>query len=181
MLCCVGFVFNSPAALMYGTRVTWRLIDVLRADLEDELPDGFEERKPFDVAGRSADFRDDNVRFAFDRDFADAVLDLVGDVRNHLHGLAEIIAAAFLHDHHLVDLTAGEVVVPGEDAIGETLVVSEVEVGLGAVVQDVNFAVLEGVHRPGIDVEIGIEFLEDDAQSAQFQEGPEGGGGEAFA
>ena len=26
MLCCVGFVFNSPAALMYGTRVTCRLI-----------------------------------------------------------------------------------------------------------------------------------------------------------
>ena len=102
-------------------------------------------------------------------------------MRNHLHGFAEVIAAAFLHDHHLVDLTAGEVVVPGEDAIGETLVMSEVEVGLGTVIQDVNFAVLEWVHRPRIDVEIGIEFLEDDAQSTQLQERPEGGRREAFA
>ena len=35
--------------------------DVLRADFEDELPDRFEKRQAFDVAGRSADFRDDDV------------------------------------------------------------------------------------------------------------------------
>jgi hypothetical protein len=30
---------------------------------------------------------------------ADAVLDLVGDVRDHLHGRAEVVAAALLGDH----------------------------------------------------------------------------------
>jgi hypothetical protein len=47
---------------------------------------------------------------------------------------------------------------------------AEVEVGLGAVVQDIDFAVLERVHRPGIDIEIRIEFLEQNAQPAQFEE-----------
>ncbi len=44
--------------------------DVLRADFENELPDRFEERQPFDVAGRAADFGDDDVGFALGRDLA---------------------------------------------------------------------------------------------------------------
>ena len=68
--------------------------DVLRADFENELPDRFEERQSFDVAGRSADFGDDNVVFAFVGKFANAIFDDIGDVRNHLHGFAEIIAAS---------------------------------------------------------------------------------------
>ncbi len=111
----------------------------------------------------------------------DAILDFVGDVRNHLHGLAEIIAAPFLQDDVLVDLAAGEVVVPREDAIGETLVMAEVEIGLGAVVEHVNFAVLKRVHRARIDVQIGIELLEDDAQAAQLEKRAERGRRQAFA
>ncbi len=38
------------------------------------------------------------------------VADLVGDVRNHLHGAAEVVAAPLLVDHRLVDLSGGEVV-----------------------------------------------------------------------
>ena len=37
--------------------------DVLRADFEDELADGFEERQALDVAGGAADFGDDDVHF----------------------------------------------------------------------------------------------------------------------
>ena len=58
---------------------------------------------------------------------------------------------------------------------------AEVEIGLGAVVQDINLAVLKRVHRAGIDVQIGIEFLKDDAQAAQLEQGAERGGGQTFA
>ncbi len=71
---------------------------VLRAGFEDELPDRFEERQALDVAGGAADFRDQNVGLALRRNLADAILDLVRDVRNHLHRLAEIIAAPLLQD-----------------------------------------------------------------------------------
>jgi hypothetical protein len=35
---------------------------------------------------------------------ADEFLDLVGHVRDHLHGAAEVVAAALLGDHVSVDL-----------------------------------------------------------------------------
>ena len=42
---------------------------------------------------------------------------------------------------------------------------AQIEIGLSAIVQDIDFAVLERAHRSRIDIEIGIEFLENDAQS----------------
>ena len=70
--------------------------DILRADFEDELPDRFEKRQTFDVAGRSTDFCDDDVIFALVGKFANAIFDDIGDVGNHLHGFAEIVAAPLL-------------------------------------------------------------------------------------
>jgi hypothetical protein len=40
----------------------------------------------------------------------DELLDLVGDVRDDLHGLAQIVAAALFLQHGLVDLAGGEIV-----------------------------------------------------------------------
>ncbi len=52
---------------------------VLAADVLAQLADRFEERLALDVADRAADFDEHDVDVA--RDGADAVLDLVGDVR----------------------------------------------------------------------------------------------------
>ena len=67
-----------------------------------------------------------------------------------------------------------------EIRIEEPLVVSEVEIGLGPVIQDEDLAVLERVHRPRIDVDVRIEFLEDDLEAARGEEPAEGGGGDAL-
>ena len=67
-----------------------------------------------------------------------------------------------------------------EVLIEEPLVVAEVEVGLRAVVQDEDLAVLERVHRARIDVDVGVE-LQDDLESAGLEEAAEGGGGDALA
>ena len=45
--------------------------------------------------------------FALVRNFANARLDFVGDVRNHLHGFAEVIAAALFQDDAFINLAAG--------------------------------------------------------------------------
>ena len=65
--------------------------------------------------------------------------------------------------------------------VDEPLVVPEVEVGLGAVVEDEHLAVLERVHRAGVDVDVRVELLDGDLQSAGLEEAAEGGGGDALA
>ena len=94
----------------------------------------------------------------------DARLDLVGDVRNDLHGPAQVLAAPLLLDDRQVDLAGGDVVEPRHPLREEALVVAEVEVGLGAVVGDEHLAVLLRVHRARIDVEVRVELLDGDLE-----------------
>ena len=81
---------------------------VVAPEFDAHLADRLEERQRLDVADRAADLDDGD--FGVARAAADEELDLVGDVRNHLHRAAEIIAAALLLDDALVDLAGGEVV-----------------------------------------------------------------------
>ena len=64
------------------------------ADVDRELADRLEERQRLDVADGAADLGDDDVDVAGLGDQLDALLDLVGDVRDDLHGRAEVVAAA---------------------------------------------------------------------------------------
>jgi hypothetical protein len=58
--------------------------------LVPHLPDRLQERQRFDVAHRAADLDDDDVGLL---GHAPGGLDFVGHVRNHLDGLAQVVAA----------------------------------------------------------------------------------------
>jgi hypothetical protein len=150
-------------------------------DLVAELPDGFEERERLDVPHRATDLDDLDVGLLGVGERADPLLDLIRDVRDHLYGLAEVIAAALLREDAGVHGTGREVGSAMEILIEEPLVMAEVEVGLGAVVEHEYLAVLERVHRAGIDVDVGIELLDDHLLTTGFEETTEGGGGDALA
>ena len=153
---------------------------VVAADLVPRLARGLEERQRLDVADGAADLGDHHVDVrAAHRE--DAVLDLVGDVRDDLHGVAEVVAATLLGDDRRVDLPGRHVGDLVEVGVEEPLVVPDVEVGLGAVVGDEHLAVLERVHRARIHVEVGVELLHRDAQSARLQQVAQAGGGEPLA
>ena len=178
-LCCVGLVLSSPAVGMNGTSVTCTKMRVLGTQLQPHLADGFEERQRLDVSHRAADL--DNHHVDVVRDLAKRRLDFVGDVRNHLHGLAQKIAAALLGDDRFVDSAGGPIVVAGQLGRSEALVVAQIQIGLGAVIGDVHFAVLVGAHRAGIDVQVGIALLEGDAETPAFQQAADRRRGHAFA
>ncbi len=146
--------------------------DVLAPDVLAELPDRLEEGQDLDVADGAADLGDHDVDVVA-RQGEDPLLDLVGDVRDHLHGLAEILALALLGEHRLVDRAGGRVRPAGERHVDETLVVPEVEIGLALVVGDEHLSVLEGVHRAGIDVDVRVELLHRDLQATTLQQPPE--------
>ena len=143
---------------------------VVVADFQREFADGLQKRQALDVAGRAADFGDDHVGLGLFGQHVDAVLDFVGDVRDDLHGLAEIFALALVVEHGLIDLAAGQVVEPRQLDVGEPLVMAEVEVGFRAVVEHINFAMLVRVHRARIHVEIRVELLQRDLEAAVFEQ-----------
>ena len=60
-----------------------------------------------------------------------------------------IAAATLLVDHRLVDPARGDIVLLRQRSIDEALVVSEVEIGFGAVIGDEHFAVWNGDIVPG--------------------------------
>ena len=141
---------------------------VAARQLVAELADGLEEGQAFDVADRAADLAQNEVDILVAG--GDEGLDRVGDVRNDLDGRAEIVAAAFLGDDLLIDAPGGDVVGLRSGAAGEALIVTEVEIGLGAVVGDEHLAVLIGAHGPRVDIEIGIELAQADAIAARLEQ-----------
>ena len=54
--------------------------------------------------------------------------------------------------------------------VGEALVVSEIQIGLGAVIGDVDFAMLVRAHRAGIDVDVRVELLERHPVAVSFEQ-----------
>ncbi len=134
---------------------------VVGAQAQAHLAHRLEEGQRLDVAHRAADFdnRDiDRLRRVVTGAALDEFLDFVGDVRNDLHGLAEVVAAAFLFKHAFVDLAGREIVGLAHARFDKTLVVAQVQVGFRAVVGDKHLAVLERRHRAGIDVEVGVQL-----------------------
>ena len=61
-----------------------------------------------------------------------------------------------------------EVGVLVEVFVDETLIVTEVEIGLRAVLSDKDFPMLIGAHGAGVDVDIGVEFLRGDLIAAHL-------------
>src|SRR3954468_13551840 len=146
---------------------------VLAADILAQLADRFDERQALDVAHGAADLDEDDVDILGDR--LDRILDLVGDVRDDLHGAPEVIAAPLLLDHLQVNLAGRPVVVAGRHLVGEALVMTEIEVGFRAVIGDVDLAVLIRAHRPGIHVDVGVELLQRDRVAVPLQQRADGG------
>ncbi len=152
----------------------------LVALLHAHLAHGLHEGLGLDVTGGAADL--DNRHVIAAGTVTDALLDGVGDVRDDLHGGAEVVAATLLLDDVEVDAAGGEVVGLGHAAVAqEALVVAEVEVGLGAVAGDEDLAVLVGAHGARIHVDVGIHLDHRDLEAAGLEQGGQRGGGDPFA
>ena len=145
-----------------------------------ELPDGLQERLAFNVADGAAHFDDGDLGIFGGRIAVEAALDLVCDVGDHLDGAAAEVAAPFFLEDGPVDLSCGNVGILRQVLIDEPFVVPQVQIGLGAVVGDKDFAVLDRVHGARVDVDVGIEFLHGHGVSSGLQQTAEGSCRDAF-
>jgi len=153
---------------------------ILLSLLSGYLPDGLEERLRLDIADGAADLGDKHVGLPVVH-LVDAGFDLVGDVRDDLHGAAEISALALTAQDAPVDLARRHGAARGQALVREALIVAEVKVGLRAVIGDEDLAVLIRAHGAGVDVQVRVEFLVLHAQPALLEESSERCGADALA
>src|SRR3984957_20408030 len=133
-----------------------------------DLADRLEERQALDVANGAADLAQHEVEIFIAVE--DEILDRIGDVRDHLDGGAEIIAAPLLGQDILIDAAGGDVVGFRGGTSGKALIVTEVEIGLGAIISHEHFAMLVWRHRSGVEIEIRIEFAPPNPVTARLQQ-----------
>ena len=146
-----------------------------------ELADALEVGQGLDVAHGASYLGDDEVELIFVAQLLDVALDFIRDVRDDLDGLAQVVSAAFLVDDALVDAPRGDIICFGGLDAQEAFVVSQVQVGLVAVHGDVALAVLIGVQRARVDVDVRVELLDGYVVAAGLQQLADGGGDDAFA
>ncbi len=149
------------------------------AELEAHLTNGFQKRQRLDVADGAADLHQRHLGIA--GRLVDGGFDLVGDVRDDLHGSTLILATTLLTDDALVDLAGGEIVVLAHGHAGESLVVTEIQIRFRAIVGDVYLAVLEWIHGARIHIDVRIELQQGYPDAAGFENGSERSGGNALA
>ncbi len=152
---------------------------IFPAKLLAHLADSFQKGQGFDVAHRAPDL--DNGHVGVGRHLAHGILDFIGHVGNHLHRLAQVVAAALLGDDLLVNPAGGQIVVAAQPGMGEALVMTQIEIGFRAVVGHENLAVLERGKRSWVDVEVGVELHQVDAQTAALKQAADRGGSQALA
>ena len=82
---------------------------IFSPELQAHLANGLEKRQRLDVSHGAANLDDHYIDVV--RHLAKCRLDLVGNVRNHLHGLAQKIAAALLREDRFINAAGGPVVI----------------------------------------------------------------------
>ena len=155
--------------------------DVLRAGVFLVLANGLHEGLALDIADRAAKLGDHHIGAGLLLDAAELVLDGVRDVRNHLHGAAQEVAAALAMDERAVDGARGEVGVAGKVLVDEALVVAEVEVALIAIFGHEDLAVLERAHGTRVHVEVRVSLLHGDLVPPALEQAAERRGCDALS
>ena len=89
-------------------------------------------------------------------------------MRHDLDCLSQIVAVALAVNDRLVDASRRYTVVLCGAYACEPFVVTQVEVGLKAVLRDVAFTVFVGVQRTWIDVDVRVELLDGDLKTASL-------------
>ena len=150
----------------------------LRAKFIAHLPDGFQEGQAFNIANRATDFdQHEIIAIGFSLDH---FLDLIGNVRNHLHRAAQIIAAPFRRDHIRIDAPRGPVIGLARMHAGEAFIMAKIKIGFRTIIGDEDFTVLIGAHGPRIDVKVGVKLAQPNLITARLQQRAERSGSDTL-
>ena len=168
----LGLVLSR--SLQIGHQSDMDIEGIGSAHLQSHLTDGLDEGLALHIADGAADLGDDHIRIGALPYPINKMLDLVGDMGNGLHGAAQIFAPTLLGDDIGVDLAGGQVGILVQILVDEPLVMSQIQIGLRAVLRHIDLAVLVGAHGAGVSIDIGIQLLRRHLQSPCLQQPPQG-------
>ena len=154
-----GFGFQFARRRQIGHQRQVHHQGVLRA-FPFHLTHGFDVGQRFDVPHGATDLRDHEVVVLLGAQDLNTPLDLVGDVRDDLDGLAQVLPATLLVNDTLVDASGGDVVRLGRLNVEEALVVTQVQIGLCAVHSHVALSMLIRVQRAWIHIDVRVQLLD---------------------
>ena len=97
-------------------------------------------------------------------------------MRHYLDRLAQVVAVALTVDDGLVDAPCRYRVVSCCVYACKALVVSQVQIGLETILRHVALAVLVGVQRTWVDVDVGVKLLDGYLVAASLQQFSNRGG-----
>ena len=142
---------------------------VLSSYLERYLSYRLDERLGLDITDRTADLCDDDIGIGLLTNSIDKLFDLVRDVRDYLNCRTKVFSSSFTVQDVPIYASRGEIGILVEILIDESLIVSEIEVCLRTVFRDIDFSVLVRTHRTGVYIDIRVELLRCDLESARFE------------
>ena len=147
---------------------------IILSGFPTDLTDGVNEGLAFDIADGAADFSDDHICIRLFTYRINEAFDFIGDVRNRLHGRAEISALTFPGDDVGIDLAGGQVGEFVQILVDKALVMAEIKIGLRAILGDIDFTMLVRAHSAGIYIDVGVQLLCRNLQSSRFQKTSQG-------
>ena len=100
--------FDFAGGFYIGHQGQVQVAGIFLPQFQAHLAHCFEEWQGFDVTHRSANFHDRDLGVTSPAN--NTGLDFICDVRDHLHGAAQIITAPLFLDHRLIDLSGGEII-----------------------------------------------------------------------
>ena len=102
-------------------------------------------------------------------------------MRDDLHGFAQIIALAFLVQNIPVHLAGGQVGELVQILVNKALVMSQIQVGFRTVIGDIYLTVLERAHGTRVNIDIRVQLLCRNFQTACLEQAAKGCCGNALA
>src|SRR6185312_1268268 len=126
------------------------------------LPYRLNKWKAFYITNSTAYLCNYNIIFKFLTKQQHPSFYLIGNMRNHLYGLSEIITLSLTVYNGLVNSTGSNVICLAGIDIQETFIMAQIEISFCPIFCYKTFAMLIRIERTGVHINIRVEFLNSD-------------------
>ena len=157
MLSRLGLKFPSSSKIRYQGQVYGT--DAVFRKLPLELAYGLNKGLGLHISYSSTHLGNDYVVFSGLAEKKHSAFDFIRDMRYNLHCPAKVCTLSLLGNHGVIDFSCSHIVrLRGMDA-QKALVMTEIKVGLSAILRYITFTVLVWIESSRVNVNIRIELL----------------------